>query len=81
MLNWDAFNQPEEQIAPPLVKAKHEEPRQQLATGPSLSECQTTQSQQGPLLIKQQQALESLDVAPGLEELEMGVSGQVDQNG
>ena len=35
MLNWDAFNEPEEQVAPPLpVKAKHDEPQQQLAIGP-----------------------------------------------
>ena len=35
MLNWDAFNEPEEQIAPPPVKAKTEAPQQQLPIEPA----------------------------------------------
>ena len=85
MLNWDAFNQPEEQIAPPPpVKAKHDKPRQQLATEPEsvLEVSDTTRYEPtGSAAYKAaQQALESLDVAPGLEELEMGAERvQVDQ--
>ena len=85
MLNWDAFNEPEEQIAPPPpVKAKHGEPQQQLAIEPEpvLEVSDTTRYEPTGSAAYEaaQQALESLDVAPGLEELEMGAERvQVDQ--
>lgn len=84
MLNWDAFNEPEEQIAPPPGKAKHDEPHQQLAIEPEavLGVSDTTRYEPtGSAAYKAaQRALESLDVAPGLEELEMGAERvQVDQ--
>ena len=85
MLNWDAFNEPEEQVAPPPpVKAKHDEPQQQLAIEPEpvLEASDTTRCEPtGSAAYKAaQQALESLDVVPGLEELEMGAERvQVDQ--
>ena len=85
MLNWDAFNEPEEQVAsPPPVKAKHDEPQQQLAIEPEpvLEAPDTTRYEPTGSAAYEaaQQALESLDVAPGLEELEMGAERvQVDQ--
>ena len=85
MLNWDAFNEPEEHIAPPPPKqAKSEEQQQQLAIEPA-----PVAEVAGPTRFEPtgsaafeaaQQALEQLDVAPGLEELEMGADRvQVDQ--
>ena len=85
MLNWDAFNEPEEQVAPPPpVKAKHDEPQQQLAIEPEpvVEASYTTRYEPTGSAAYEaaQQALESLDVAPGLEELEMGAERvQVDQ--
>ena len=86
MLNWDAFNEPEEQVAPPPppVKAKHDEPQQQLAIEPEpvVEASDTTRYEPTGSAAYEaaQQALESLDVAPGLEELEMGAERvQVDQ--
>ena len=85
MLNWDAFNEPEEQVAPPPpVKAKHDEPQQQLAIEPEpVAEASDTTRYEptgSAAYEAAQQALESLDVAPGLEELEMGAERvQVDQ--
>lgn len=85
MLNWDAFNEPEEQVAPPPpVKAKHDEPQQRLAIEPEpvLEVSDTTRYEPtGSAAYKAaQQALERLDIAPGLEELEMGAERvQVDQ--
>ena len=85
MLNWDAFNEPEEQVAPPpSVKAKHDEPQQQLAIEPEpvVETSDTTRYEPTGSAAYEaaQQALESLDVAPGLEELEMGAERvQVDQ--
>jgi len=85
MLNWDAFNEPEEQVAPPPpVKAKHDEPQQQLAIEPEtvLEASDTTRYEPTGSAAYEaaQQAVESLDVAPGLEELEMGAERvQVDQ--
>ena len=85
MLNWEAFNEPEEQIAPPPpVKAKHDEPQQQLAIEPEpvveASDNTRYEPTGSAAYEAAQQALESLDVAPGLEELEMGAERvQVDQ--
>ncbi|MEC8693934.1 MAG: ribonucleotide-diphosphate reductase subunit beta [Pseudomonadota bacterium] len=84
MLNWDAFNEPEEQIAPPLVKAKHDEPQRQLAIRPEpgseISDTTRYEPTESAAYEAAQQALENLDVAPGLEELEMGAERvQVDQ--
>ena len=85
MLNWEAFNEPEEQVAsPPPVKAKKDEPQQQLAIEPEpVVEAldNTRYEPTGSAAYEAaQQALESLDVAPGLEELEMGAERvQVDQ--
>ena len=83
MLNWDAFNEPEEQIAPPPVKAKTEV-QQQLAVeseaGVEASDTTRYEPTGSAAYEAAQQALENLDVAPGLEELEMGAERvQVDQ--
>jgi ribonucleoside-diphosphate reductase beta chain len=85
MLNWDAFNEPEEYIAPPLPKqAKPEEPQQKLSIEPAPATGTTDATRFEPTgsaaFEAAQQALEQLDVAPGLEELEMGADRvQVDQ--
>ena len=83
MLNWDAFNEPEEQIAPPPVQAKTEI-QQQLTVEPEagVEASDTTRYEPTGSAAYEaaQQALENLDVAPGLEELEMGAERvQVDQ--
>jgi len=83
MLNWDAFNEPEEQIAPPPVQAKTEL-QQQLAVeseaGVEASDTTRYEPTGSAAYEAAQQALENLDVAPGLEELEMGAERvQVDQ--
>ena len=83
MLNWDAFNEPEEQIAPPPVQAKTEV-QQQLAVeseaGVKASDTTRYEPTGSAAYEAAQQALENLDVAPGLEELEMGAERvQVDQ--
>lgn len=83
MLNWDAFNEPEEQIAPPPVQAKTEI-QQQLAVeseaGVEASDTTRYEPTGSAAYEAAQQALENLDVAPGLEELEMGAERvQVDQ--
>ena len=83
MLNWDAFNEPEEHIAPPPPRqAKSEEPQQQLAIEPAAETVDATRFEPtgSAAFEAAQQALEQLDVAPGLEELEMGADRvQVDQ--
>ena len=85
MLNWDAFNEPEEHIAPPPPKqAKPEEPQQQLAIDPApvaeVANPTRFEPTGSAAFEAAQQALEQLDVAPGLEELEMGADRlQVDQ--
>ena len=85
MLNWDAFNEPEEHIAPPPPKqAKSEEPQQQLAIEPApvagVADPKRFEPTGSAAFEAAQQALEQLDVAPGLEELEMGADRvQVDQ--
>ena len=85
MLNWDAFNEPEEHIAPPPPKqAKSEEPQQQLAIEPTpvaeVADATRFEPTGSAAFEAAQQALEQLDVAPGLEELEMGADRvQVDQ--
>ena len=85
MLNWDAFNEPEEHIAPPPPKqAKSEEPQQQLAIEPApvaqVADATRFEATGSAAFEAAQQALEQLDVAPGLEELEMGADRvQVDQ--
>ncbi|MFZ9022665.1 MAG: ribonucleotide-diphosphate reductase subunit beta [Litorivicinaceae bacterium] len=85
MLNWDAFNEPEEHIAPPPPKqAKSEEPQQQLAIEPvpvaEVTDATRFEPTGSVAFEAAQQALEQLDVAPGLEELEMGADRvQVDQ--
>ena len=85
MLNWDAFNEPEEHIAPPPPKqAKSEEPQQQLAIEPApvaeVADPTRFEPTGSAAFEAAQQALEQLDVAPGLEELEMGADRvQVDQ--
>ena len=83
MLNWDAFNEPEEQIAPPPVQAKTKA-QQQLAVesevGVEASDTTRYEPTGSAAYEAAQQALENLDVAPGLEELEMGAERvQVDQ--
>ncbi|MDA9007358.1 ribonucleotide-diphosphate reductase subunit beta [Litoricola sp.] len=83
MLNWDAFNEPEEHIAPPPPRqAKSEEPQQQLAIEPAAETVDATRFEPtgSAAFEAAQKALEQLDVAPGLEELEMGADRvQVDQ--
>ena len=83
MLNWDAFNEPEEHIAPPPPRqAKSEEPQQQRAIEPAAETVDATRFEPtgSAAFEAAQQALEQLDVAPGLEELEMGADRvQVDQ--
>ena len=83
MLNWDAFNEPEEHIAPPPPRqAKSEELQQQLAIEPAAETVDATRFEPtgSAAFEAAQQALEQLDVAPGLEELEMGADRvQVDQ--
>ena len=83
MLNWDAFNEPEEQIAPPPVQAKTKA-QQQLAVeseaGVEASDTTRYEPTGSAAYEAAQQALENLDVAPGLEELAMGAERvQVDQ--
>jgi len=83
MLNWDAFNEPEEQIAPPPVQAKTEVQQQLVVeseAGVEASDTTRYEPTGSAAYEAAQQALENLDVAPGLEELEMGAERvQVDQ--
>ena len=83
MLNWDAFNEPEEQIAPPPVQAKTKAQQQLVVESEAGVEASDTTRYEptGSAAYKAaQQALENLDVAPGLEELAMGAERvQVDQ--
>ena len=85
MLNWDAFNESEEYIAPPSPKeAKPEKPQQQLAIEPAPSAEAADPTRFEPIgsaaFEAAQQSLEQLDIVPGLEELEMGADRvQVDQ--
>jgi len=83
MLNWDAFNEPEEQIAPPPVQAKTEIQQQltvESEAGVEASDTTRYEPTGSAAYEAAQQALENLDVAPGLEELEMGAERvQVDQ--
>ena len=83
MLNWDAFNEPEEQIAPPPVQAKTEVQQQltvESEAGVKASDTTRYEPTGSAAYEAAQQALENLDVAPGLEELEMGAERvQVDQ--
>ncbi|MGB2473792.1 MAG: ribonucleotide-diphosphate reductase subunit beta [Litorivicinaceae bacterium] len=83
MLNWDAFNEPEEQIAPPPVQAKTEVQQQLMVeseAGVKVSDTTRYEPTGSAAYEAAQQALENLDVAPGLEELEMGAERvQVDQ--
>ncbi len=83
MLNWDAFNEPEEQIAPPPVQAKSEVLQPLAVESEADVEASDTTRYEptgSAAYEAAQQALENLDVAPGLEELEMGAERvQVDQ--
>ena len=83
MLNWDAFNEPDEQIAAPPLQTKQELPQPQAIETKPLA-APTDQMRYEPTgsaaYEAAQKALEQLDVAPGLEELEMGAERvQVDQ--
>ncbi len=81
MLNWDAFNEPDEQIAAPPLQTKQELP-QAIETKPlAAATDQLRYEPTGSAAYEAaQKALEQLDVAPGLEELEMGAERvQVDQ--
>ena len=83
MLNWDAFNEPDEQIATPPMQAKQEAPQPLAIEARPVSEPidQVRYEPTGSAAYEAaQKALEQLDVAPGLEELEMGAERvQVDQ--
>tara|TARA_Y200000002_G_scaffold376892_1_gene381490 strand:+ start:897 stop:2141 length:1245 start_codon:yes stop_codon:yes gene_type:complete len=83
MLNWDAFNEPDEQIATPPMQAKQEVPQPLAIEARPVSEPidQVRYEPTGSAAYEAaQKALEQLDVAPGLEELEMGAERvQVDQ--
>ena len=83
MLNWDAFNEPEEQIAPPPVQAKTKAQQQSVVeseAGVEASDTTRYEPTGSAAYEAAQQALENLDVAPGLEELAMGAERvQVDQ--
>ena len=83
MLNWDAFNEPDEQIAAPPLQTKQELPQPQaIETKPVAAAAdQLRYEPTGSAAYEAaQKALEQLDVAPGLEELEMGAERvQVDQ--
>ena len=85
MLNWDTFNEPEEQIAPPPVKARNTMNlngnwRSRPEPGLEISDTTHYEPTESAAYEAAQQALENLDVAPGLEELEMGAERvQVDQ--
>ncbi|CAI8358766.1 MAG: ribonucleotide-diphosphate reductase subunit beta [Litorivicinaceae bacterium] len=83
MLNWDAFNEPEEQIAPPPVQAKTKAQQQLVVeseAGVEASDTTRYEPTGSAAYEAAQQALENLDVAPGLEELAMGAERvQVDQ--
>ena len=83
MLNWDAFNEKDEQIAAPPKQAK-KEGTQQVAVEPGLVTEPSDQTRHEPTgsaaYEAAQKALEQLDVAPGLQELETGAERvQVDQ--
>ena len=83
MLNWEAFNEPDEKIAATSKQVKQEVPKQ-LATEAELTAEPADQMRYEPTgsaaYEAAQKALEQLDVAPGLEELEMGAERvQVDQ--
>jgi ribonucleoside-diphosphate reductase beta chain len=83
MLNWDAFNEPDEQIAAPPIQAKQSAPQQLAIEAEPVAEPidQVRYEPTGSAAYEAaQKALEQLDVAPGLEELEMGAERvQVDQ--
>ena len=83
MLNWDAFNEPEEQIAPPPVQAKTKAQQQLVVeseAGVEASDTTRYEPTGSAAYEAAQQALENQDVAPGLEELAMGAERvQVDQ--
>ncbi|MBE59523.1 MAG: ribonucleotide-diphosphate reductase subunit beta [Gammaproteobacteria bacterium] len=83
MLNWEAFNEPDEQIATPPMQTKQEVPQPLAIEAKSVSEPidQVRYEPTGSAAYEAaQKALEQLDVAPGLEELEMGAERvQVDQ--
>ncbi|HAN80011.1 MAG: ribonucleotide-diphosphate reductase subunit beta [Gammaproteobacteria bacterium] len=83
MLNWEAFNEPDEKITATSKQVKQEVPKQ-LATEAELTAETADQMRYEPTgsaaYEAAQKALEQLDVAPGLEELEMGAERvQVDQ--
>ncbi len=83
MLNWEAFNEPDEQIATPPMQTKQEVPQPLAIETKPVSEPidQVRYEPTGSVAYEAaQKALEQLDVAPGLEELEMGAERvQVDQ--
>ena len=79
MLDWNAFNEPEDTVAPPPPQVKKSEPQAeapQAATAPhhDVDSADTTRYEPTGSAAYEaaQKALEALDVAPGLEELEMG---------
>ena len=78
MLNWEAFNEPDEKIAATSKQAKQVATEEKPAADPiDKMRYEPTGS---AAYEAAQKALEQLDVAPGLEELEMGAERvQVDQ--
>ena len=79
MLDWNAFNEPEDTVAPPPPQAKKSEPQAeapQATAAPhhDVDSADTTRYEPTGSAAYEaaQKALEALDVAPGLEELEMG---------
>ncbi len=79
MLDWNAFNEPDDAVAPPPPQAKKSEPQAdapQVAPAPehTVDSADTTRYEPtgSAAFEAAQKALEALDVAPGLEELEMG---------
>ncbi len=79
MLDWNAFNEPDDAVAPPPPQAKKSQPQAdapQAVPAPehTVDSVDTTRYEPtgSAAFEAAQKALEALDVAPGLEELEMG---------
>lgn len=82
MFNWDEYEKEEKAEAPkkaqpapaPVVEEKQEQPAPQVAAEPKATQEEYVEPEALDNVAKAQAALEELDVAPGLEELEMGAA-------
>jgi ribonucleoside-diphosphate reductase beta chain len=79
MLDWNAFHEPEDAVAPPPPQAKQPKPQTEAPQAAPVTDQEvdsadsTRYEPTGSAAYEAaQKALEALDVAPGLEELEMG---------